>query len=79
MRTNLSSRAREQAVAAIIEARFRLSEFEKVRREEPEYWASARNDMARGIYGEALREKERLLRASDESIAAEQLSLSIAR
>ena len=50
-----------------------------MRRKKPRYWASPRNDMARGIYGEAMREKQRLLDASDELIEAEMLAIRLAR
>ena len=53
--------------------------FEEVRRMNPQYWASPRNDMARGIYGEAMREKQRLLGASDALLESELLEISNAR
>ena len=79
MNTKLSLKARRHAVSAIIEARFSVSAFEDVRRQNPQYWSSPRNDMARGIYGEAMREKQRLLDASDELLEAETLALRLAR
>ena len=79
MNTNLSLKARRQAISAILEARFSVSAFEEVRRKNPQYWSSPRNDMARGIYGEAMREKQRLLDASDELLEAETLALRVAR
>ena len=36
-----------------------------------EYWDSPRNDMARGIYGQAMREKQRLVEVSDAQLLAE--------
>jgi hypothetical protein len=42
-------------------------------------WSSPRNDVARGIYGEAMREKQRLLGASDELLEAESLAIRVAR
>ena len=67
----LTLRERKHAIVAILEARFSVRAFEKVQRAEPEYWDSPRNDMARGIYGEAMREKQRLARASDAQLRAE--------
>jgi hypothetical protein len=79
MKTRLSPKARGHAIAAIIEARFRVSAFEDVQRENPQYWSSPRNDMARGIYGQAMREKQRLHGASDELLEAESLAIRLAR
>jgi hypothetical protein len=67
----LSLRERHRAIGAILEARFSVSAFEEVRSTNAEYWASPRNDMARGIYGEAMREKQRLAHASDAHLLAE--------
>lgn len=67
----LTLRERKRAIDAILEARFSVRAFEELRRTDAEYWDSARNDMARGIYGEAMREKQRLTRASDAQLLAE--------
>jgi hypothetical protein len=67
----LSLRERHRAIGAILEARFSVAAFEEVRRANVEYWSSPRNDMARGIYGEAMREKQRLASASDAQLRAE--------
>lgn len=75
----LSLKARRHAIHEILEARFSLSALEEVRRQNAPYWASPRNDMARGIYGEAMREKQRLLEASDELLEAESLAIRLAR
>ena len=79
MATKLSLKARRHAITGIIEARFSISAFEDVRRKNPEYWRSPRNDMARGIYGEAMREKQRLVGASDELLEAEGQAIRLAR
>ena len=79
METKLSLRARRHAITGIIEARFSVRAFEDIRRKNPEYWRSARNDMARGIYGEAMREKQRLVGASDELLEAEGQAIRLAR
>lgn len=76
MKSPLSLHARRRAITNIIEARFSVSAFEEVRRRNPQYWASPRNDMARGIYGEAMREKQRLLGASDALLESELLEIS---
>ncbi|HET7670441.1 MAG TPA: hypothetical protein VFK84_08530 [Burkholderiales bacterium] len=67
----LTLRARKRAITAILEARFSVRAFEDIRRENIGYWESPRNDMARGIYGEAMREKQRLAYASDDQLIAE--------
>ena len=77
--TPLSVRERRHAITAILEARFSVSAFEQVRRENPAYWRSARNDMARGIYGEAMRAKQHLVGANDEELEAELLDIARAR
>jgi hypothetical protein len=71
----LSLRARKRAISAILEARFSVGAFEDVRRRNAAFWASPRNDMARGIHGQAMREKQRLATASDEQLAAEGAAL----
>ena len=76
MKTALSMRSRRHAITTILEARFSVSAFEEVRRKNPEYWHSARNEMARGIYGEAMRAKQQLAGASDELIVAELLGIA---
>ena len=71
MNRNLTLRERRRAIGAILEARFSVAAFEHVRRTKAEYWESPRNDMARGIYGEAMREKQRLALAPDAQLLAE--------
>lgn len=61
---------REAAIRRILDARFSLSALE-VLKTEPLEWNSARNDMGRGIYGEALRESRRLEGVSDAQLDAE--------
>jgi len=73
----LSLRARRRAIAGIVEARFSVRAFEDIRRTDPAYWASARNDMGRGIYGEAMREKQRLATVPDELLLAESAAARI--
>lgn len=78
MKPSLSLKERRHAIVAILEARFSVHAFEEVRRAKPRYWASPRNDMARGIYGEAMREKQRLAGASDELLGAELRAIRLA-
>lgn len=75
--TKLTLHARRETIQAILQARFSVRAFEDVRRDNPEFWASPRNDMARGIYGEAMREKQRLANVTDEQIAAEAAALRL--
>src|SRR4051812_31878122 len=79
MSTALSVRERRHAITRILEARFSVSAFEQIRRENPEYWRSARNDMARGIYGEAMRAKQQLGGASDQQLEAELAEIAARR
>jgi len=58
------NQGRKRAIGEILEARFTLGAFEEARRTDPPYWASPRNDMGRGIYGQAIREKRRLQNGS---------------
>jgi len=67
----LTLRERKRAIGAILEGRFSVHAFEELRRTDLEYWDSPRNDMARGIYGQAMREKQRLASASDAQLLAE--------
>ncbi len=48
-----------------------MQAFEEVRRGNAGYWDSPRNDMARGLYGQAMREKQRLASATDAQLLAE--------
>jgi hypothetical protein len=67
----LTLKARRHAIAAILEARFSTAAFDKIRNADPAYWSSPRNDMGRGIYGEAMREKQRLQAVTDGQLEAE--------
>jgi len=71
MNPNLSLRERHRAIGAILEARYSVRAFEEVRRQNSEFWDSPRNDMARSVYSEAMREKQRLAAASDAQLLAE--------
>ena len=79
MTPRLTLKERRHAIVTIVEARFSVSAFDEVRRSNPGYWASARNEMARGIYGQAMRAKQQLLGASDTQLEAELLDIRSAR
>ena len=63
-------------IRGILDARFSLSVFEEWQRRDPAWWDSVRNDMGRGLYGEALREWARLEAASDDALDAELAAIS---
>jgi len=73
----LTAGMRAHAIAAVLEARFSLSVFEASRRADAAAWDAPRNDMARGIYGQALREKARLDAAADSVLVAEARDLGL--
>jgi hypothetical protein len=62
---------REAAIRRILDARFSLAALEALREIDPLEWSAARNDMGRGIYGEAMRESRRLAKVSDAELEAE--------
>ena len=74
----LTAAARRRLIAGILEARFSLSVLEASRANEAAYWASARNAMARGLYGEALREKAWLDASEDRVLYAERSAIDLA-
>lgn len=78
MSSRLTVRARRHAIGSILEARFSIAAFEKIRRTDPVYWSSPRNDMGRGIYGQAMREKQRLQAVSDAQLEAEAQAIRLA-
>ena len=61
---------RDSAIRRILDARFSLAGLEVLRTETAE-WNSLRNDMGRGIYGEAMREWRRLDAVSEVELEAE--------
>jgi hypothetical protein len=63
--------SRALQIRRILDARFSLSTFEAFRHNDPQSWSSARNDMGRGIYGEAQRERQRLEAATESELQAE--------
>ena len=62
---------RQLAIRRILDARFSLSTFEEMKRKDRAYWDSPRNDMARGLYRQAMREMQRLETAPDDHLDAE--------
>jgi hypothetical protein len=62
---------RSPAIRRIIDARFSMAALEESRNGDPVSWNSARNDMDRGIHGEAVRESRRLEDATDAELQAE--------
>jgi hypothetical protein len=62
---------RGPAIRRIVEARFSMAALEESRNGDPVWWNSARNDMDRGIHGEAVGESRRLEDATDAELLAE--------
>ena len=71
--------ARALDIRRILDARFSLSVLEEARNSDPRSWNSERNDMGRGIYGEALRELRRLEDATEGELDAELAALEQTR
>jgi len=67
----VTAKERGLAIARVLEARFNLSVFEEWKRKDPERWNAARNDIGRGIYGQAMREKARLQAVPDDQLEGE--------
>ena len=63
--------ARALGIRRILDARFSLSTLEESKNTDSRWWNSERNDMGRGIYGEALRELRRLEDATEGELDAE--------
>ena len=62
---------RSLEIRRILDARFSLSGLEEWKNKDPAWWSLASNDIGRGIYGEALREAQRLESVSDGALDAE--------
>ena len=58
-------------IRRILDARFSLSALEEWKHNDAAGWNSKRNDMGRGIYGEAMRQLQRLEAATDGVLDAE--------
>lgn len=73
----LSAGKRRVAIARIVEARFSLSIFEEMKRKDPRSWKSKANDMCRGIYAQAILEKQRLQAVPDDELRAESAAIGV--
>jgi hypothetical protein len=62
---------RSAAIRRILDAWFSLRALEASKNGDPLWWNSARNDMGRGLYGEAMRESRRLEDVTGAAIEAE--------
>jgi hypothetical protein len=60
-----------ERIRRILDVRFSLSALEEWKRNDPHWWSSARNEMGRGHYGEAMRELRRLEAATEDELQAE--------
>jgi hypothetical protein len=58
-------------IRRILDARFSLGALEQWKHNDAAWWSSKRNDMGRGIYGQAMRQLQRLEAAADEVLDAE--------
>jgi hypothetical protein len=66
-----SQHKRAAEIRRILDARFSLSGLEEWKHKDPAWWSSASNDIGRGLYGEAMREAQRLESVSDGALDAE--------
>lgn len=69
-------RARGLEIRRILDARFSLGGLEHWKKKDPAWWSSTSNAMGRGIYGEAMREAQRLESVSDGALDAELAAIS---
>ena len=58
-------------IRKILDARFSLSTLQEWMNNDPQWWNSDRNAMGRGLYGEAMRERQRLEAATESELIAE--------
>ena len=79
MSVRLSASDRLRAIERIMEARFMVAAFDQIRKRDPTRWAAKGNAMGRGTRGQALRERERLVEASDAQLCAELANLPSAQ
>jgi hypothetical protein len=66
-----SPSGRALRIRTILDARFSLSALEAWKKNDPQGWDASRNDMGRGLYGQAIREWRRLEAVTDEELRAE--------
>ena len=67
----MSLAARRLRIRRILDGRFSLSGLEEWKSNDPQLWNSTRNEMGRGLYGEAMRELRRLEAATEDELKAE--------
>jgi hypothetical protein len=67
----MSLAARRLRIRRILDGRFSLSGLEEWKSNDPQWWNSTRNEMGRGLYGEAMRELRRLEAATEDELKAE--------
>lgn len=58
-------------IRKILDARYSLGALQAWKDTDPQWWHSRTNDMGRGLYGEALRERRRLEAATQDELVAE--------
>jgi len=75
MSSPLTARGRLHAIESIMQARFTSVASHRIRGGNPTYWAS-RHGMGPGVHSQALRERDRLVRASDAQLCAELAELN---
>jgi hypothetical protein len=63
-------------IRRILDARFSLTTLEDSKNNDPRGWSSARNDIGRGIYEQAMRELRRLEAATDGELDAELFAIA---
>jgi hypothetical protein len=68
---NARPSGRALRIRTILDARFSLSTLEAWKKNDPQAWDASRNDMGRGLYGQAMREWRRLEAVTDEELRAE--------
>jgi hypothetical protein len=71
MSVRLTATGRLQVIERIMEERFRVAAVDAIRSRDATRWAARGNAMGRGTRSQALRERERLIEASDAQLCAE--------
>ena len=66
-------------IRKILDMRYSLSALQASKDNDPQWWNSSTNDMGRGFYGEALRERQRLEAATEEELVAELVGVDALR
>ena len=71
------STGRARDIHRILDARLSLSGLEHWKQNDPAWWGSASNEMGRGLYGQAMREAQRLESVSDGALDAELAAITL--